>query len=146
MPYLHWDTKNQMRRRRIASQLCEMSTLPKEVKESHTQANFAQDTKYRTASILSNPPLCLPLSLENYRYPASFPENKQIDEAEAYFSSKPEAGTELVVHHLWLVTVGPSAYNRSVRLERTLKNAHTRQTLLSPVFQEKIWSMTASSL
>lgn len=110
MPYLHWDTKMQAWRRRKASKFCEMSTLPKEVREAHEKANNPQDTRYRNASILTSSPLCPVLVLEDFRCPTSFTEDQKWDGSSecTYSKSETNTETELVVHHLWMLTVGPN--------------------------------------
>lgn len=104
MPYLHWDTVACLSEREKALEIIRSNKVPEKVRKAHEEAANDPRLRFTSASILSTPPMHLPLLLDQFRHPSiTFPH----DRVRAQFIPKQTAGQRtpaktLVVNHLWL--------------------------------------------
>jgi hypothetical protein len=106
MPYLDWATLDVLLNRQAAIDFLLSDRLPPEQRMRYYGASENQEIKFTSASFLSQKPLHLPRSLDQYQYSTlalSF--NRIKDQVVPLQTKKDASGSKaLLVNQLWLIT------------------------------------------
>lgn len=110
MPFLHWDTVSTVAGRQKAVELLKSPDLPDDIASAYLEASSGVSTRHSSLSIASDPPLYLPLLLDQYRYPTTSLPSARLDTQLLSRQTKDSAtGMKmLVVQQLWLVVTDSS--------------------------------------
>lgn len=105
MPFLHWDTIEHLTGREEAIEIFRSDGLPQALRSDYESAVADTDTRFTSASIIANPPLHLPLLLDQYKYPtASLPTTRLVKQILPRATESSVTGRKtLTVQQLWLI-------------------------------------------
>jgi hypothetical protein len=105
VPYIHWDTVQQITRRQTAVDLFCLNRAPASVKMAHQNAASADETRFTSWSIISERPLHLPLCLDQHKNPSvALPTGRLRAQSIPMQTQDTDSGAKsLVVHQLWII-------------------------------------------
>ncbi|KAF2754965.1 hypothetical protein EJ05DRAFT_513296 [Pseudovirgaria hyperparasitica] len=105
MPFLHWDTVASLTQRQQAIDILTSEDTPEQVTEAYRNAATNPDTRHTSLSITAEPPVHLPLLLDQYRYPTSSMQSSRLaSQILPKQTAMSDTGMKtLIVQQLWLV-------------------------------------------